>query len=144
MVFSHIYGYSLPTLPSFWHFAVARECQSEYQCERFGALLPHFTHRNISSPKFWAWKPFDFVRKLFTYERVARLSFPYPSIRLTTPHTPRPAPRAMTSVFSTSTAEVKKDIVVYLAFFSWEMNLEFRCDVSRRYGEMNKRGLCSI
>ena len=35
------------------------------------------------------------------------LSLPYPSRRLTTPHTPRPAPRATTSVCKVVIAEVK-------------------------------------
>ena len=51
------------------------------------------------------------MRKLFTYERVARLSFPYPSKRLITPHTARPAPIATTSVCKISTAELKKSIL---------------------------------
>ena len=38
------------------------------------------------------------------------LSFPYPSSRFITPHIPRPAPSAMTSVWRTSTAELKKAI----------------------------------
>ena len=54
--------------------------------------------------------PFDFVRKLFTYERVARLSFPYPSSKLITPHTARPAPIATTSVCKIEIAELKNAI----------------------------------
>ena len=38
------------------------------------------------------------------------LSLPYPSRRLTTPHTPRPAPRATTSVCKVVIAEVKNCI----------------------------------
>lgn len=53
----------------------------------------------------------DLVHKLFTYERVARLSFPYPSKRLTIPQIPRPAPSAITSVCNTPTAELKNPIV---------------------------------
>ena len=51
---------------------------------------------------------------LFSQERVARLSFPYPSKRLIAPQMPRPAPRAMTSVCRTSTAELKNAIKKYL------------------------------
>ena len=36
------------------------------------------------------------------------LSLPYPSSRFTTPHTPRPAPKAITSVCKVEIAEVKK------------------------------------
>ena len=39
------------------------------------------------------------------------LSFPYPSKRLITPHTARPAPIATTSVCKISTAELKKSIL---------------------------------
>lgn len=51
------------------------------------------------------------MHKLFTYERVARLSFPYPSSRLITPHTPTPAPIAVTTVFKPVTAVVKNAIL---------------------------------
>ena len=63
---------------------------------------------------------FDLVRKLsvcnqaLTRERVARLSLPYLSIRLTAPQIPRPAPSAITSVCSTPTALVKNAIFVFL------------------------------
>ena len=40
------------------------------------------------------------------------LSDPYPSSRLTPPHTPRPAPRATTRVCRTSIAELKNSMVV--------------------------------
>ncbi len=36
---------------------------------------------------------------------------PYPSMRLITPHTPKPAPKAMTRTFSVPIAEVKKAII---------------------------------
>ena len=48
---------------------------------------------------------------LDVYKRqVARLSFPYPSRRFTTPHTPRPAPIATTRVFKVVIALLKNAI----------------------------------
>lgn len=107
------YGCSLPTSPSsinFWREPLHAPRHSEYQGGASGRY-PLISPIGISVlQSFGLQLPFDFVRKLFTYERVARLSFPYPSSRLMTPQIPRPAPRAMTKVCKTSTALLKKSI----------------------------------
>ena len=51
------------------------------------------------------------------------LSLPYPSRRLITPHTPTPAPIAVTTVFNPVTAVVKNDILIYLF-----LSLNLICD----------------
>lgn len=108
------YDCSLPTSPSsinFWREPLHAPRHSEYQGGASGRY-PLISPIGISVlQSFGLQLPFDFVRKLFTYERVARLSFPYPSKRLITPHTARPAPIATTSVCKISTAELKKSII---------------------------------
>lgn len=105
------YGCSLPTSPSsinFWREPLHAPRHSEYQGGASGRY-PLISPIGISVlQSFGLQLPFDFVRKLFTYERVARLSFPYPSRRLITPHTP--APIAVTTVLSPVTDVVKKPI----------------------------------
>ena len=55
---NHSYDCSLPTSPRSITFLERDVCDVSLPCgvsgRRFGALLPHFTHRNISSPKFQA------------------------------------------------------------------------------------------
>lgn len=115
------YGCSLPTSPSsinFWREPLHAPRHSEYQGGASGRY-PLISPIGISVlQSFGLQLPFDFVRKLFTYERVARLSFPYPSSRLMTPHTPTPAPIAVTTVFNPVTAVVKNAIVLPLSFSS--------------------------
>lgn len=111
------YGCSLPTSPSsinFWREPLHAPRHSEYQGGASGRY-PLISPIGISVlQSFGLQLPFDFVRKLFTYERVARLSFPYPSRRLITPHTATPAPIAVTTVFNPVTADVKNAIFSYL------------------------------
>lgn len=107
------YGCSLPTSPSsinFWREPLHAPRHSEYQGGASGRY-PLISPIGISVlQSFGLQLPFDFVRKLFTYERVARLSFPYPSKRLITPQMPKPAPSAITRVCNTSIAELKNSI----------------------------------
>ena len=53
---NHSYDCSLPTSPRSITFLERDVCDVSLPCgvlgRRFGALLPHFTNRNISSPKF--------------------------------------------------------------------------------------------
>lgn len=110
------YGCSLPTSPSsinFWREPLHAPRHSEYQGGASGRY-PLISPIGISVlQSFGLQLPFDFVRKLFTYERVARLSFPYPSRRFTTPHTPRPAPIATTRVFKVVIALLKNAIYIH-------------------------------
>lgn len=107
------YGCSLPTSPSsinFWREPLHAPRHSEYQGGASGRY-PLISPIGISVlQSFGLQLPFDFVRKLFTYERVARLSLPYPSRRLMTPHAASPAPMAQTSVFKVVIAVVKNPI----------------------------------
>ena len=90
-------------------------------------VTPSFHHSEYQFSKVSGCQPFDFVRKLFTYERVARLSFPYPSSKLTAPQIPRPAPRAITSVCSTVTA-LLKNAILHSPFLKKIVSCCFRSD----------------
>ena len=111
------YDCSLPTSPSsinFWREPLHAPRHSEYQGGASGRY-PLISPIGISVlQSFGLQLPFDFVRKLFTYERVARLSFQYPSRRLITPQTASPAPIATTSVCKILIADVKNAIIYVL------------------------------
>ena len=78
---------------------------------RFPALQPNSPESRGTSTRPIRATPPPAMSCLIPCDLAPGLSFPYPSRRLIAPHMARPAPRAITRVWRTSTAELKKSIL---------------------------------